>query len=165
MNTPKWRTGSPGQIILSLALIMTSVAMVAFLFNGDHLGNPAWHPHARFHGAQTAGIGMAMGLLGLWLLWRPTTDRRPGIIAAAVLAAIPPLSEFGALLVPGTSPIPNATNPNTISIWGLEVPGNLIAFAAMLILIAVGLTLALRGLRSSEKENSIRAESGPRSNE
>lgn len=155
MKANSGRLGSPGRIILTFALIVTAVAMVAFLFNGDHIGNPAWHPHARFHGAQAAGIGIALSLLGLWLLWRRTTDHRPGMIAASVIAAIPPLSEFGALLVPGTSPIPDATRPNTIPLWGLEVPGNLIAFFAMLILIAVGLMLALRSVRSTGDEDPV----------
>ena len=153
-----------GRGILTFALIVTPVAMVAFLFNVDHIGNPAWHPHARFHGAQAAGIGIALSLLGLWLLWRHTTDPRPGPISAAVIAAIPPLSEFGALLVPGTSPIPDATRPNTIPMGGLEVPGNLIAFAAMLILIAVGLMLALRSLRPAGDEHPVPTPRTPRTN-
>lgn len=146
--------GSPGRIILTFALIVTPVAMVAFLFNGDHIANPAWHPHARFHGAQLAGIGVAVSLLGLWLLWRRTTENRPSLIAAAVIAATPPLTEFGALLVPGASPIPDAARPNTIPLWGLEVPGNLIAFAGMLVLIAIGLALSLRSLHPIDDETS-----------
>lgn len=146
--------GSIGRGILTFALIVTPVAMVAFLSNSDHLGNPAWHPHARFHAAQLAGVGIAVSVLGLWLLWRRTTDRRPGPIAAAVIAAAPPLAEFAALLVPGTSPIPDEANPNTVPIGGLDVPGNLIAFAAQLVLIGVGLTLALRGLRVVEPQKA-----------
>lgn len=147
MTTRRVRKGlgrTIGRAILTFALIVTPIAMVAFLFGADHIGNPAWHPHARFHVAQLAGVGVAMSALGLWLLWRRTTDQRPGLIAAAAISAAPPLFEFGALLVPGASPIPDPARPNTVPIGGLDVPGNLIAFAAMLILIAIGLTLSLR---------------------
>lgn len=143
-------SGSIGRGILTLALVVTPVALVAFLSNSDHIANPAWHPHARFHATQLVGIGVAVSVLGLWLLWRRTSDRRPGLIAAAVIAAAPPLAEFAALLVPGTSPIPDEARPNTIPIGGLDVPGNLLAFAAQLILIGVGLTLTLRALRVTE---------------
>jgi len=132
-----------GRIILTIALVATPIAMVAFLFNGDHILNPAWHPHASFHGVQLAGIGVVMSLLGLWLLWR-RRDPIAGAIAAGVIAAAPPLAEFGALLVPGASPIPDAARPNTITLGGFDVPGNLIAFAVMLVFIAVGLALSLR---------------------
>lgn len=145
-------SGRAGRIILTVALVVTPIAMVIFLFNGDHVFNTAWHPHARFHAAQLACIGVAISILGLWLLWRRNYSIT-GAIAAAVITAAPPLAEFAALLVPGTSPIPDAARPNTLTFAGLEVPGNLIAFAAMLVLIAIGLTLSLRAIRATPQSS------------
>jgi hypothetical protein len=143
-NARRMLQARAGRIILTISLILTPAAMVVFLFNGEHIANPAWHPHARFHVAQLAGIAVVVSLLGLWLLWRRTRELVPGAVAAAVIAATPPLAEFGALLVPGASPIPDEANPNLVAAGAMQIPGNLIAFTFMLVLIAIGLALALQ---------------------
>lgn len=52
LSLGRTRRARAGRILLTIWLIVVPVSMGAFLFNGEHIGNPAWHPHARFHVAK-----------------------------------------------------------------------------------------------------------------
>ncbi len=64
----------------------------------QHIFNPNWSPHAKFHDAQYIVMSVLIGAISLTLLWR----NRALLICAAILST-PWLGMFGALLFPGTS--------------------------------------------------------------
>lgn len=68
----------------------------------QHLRNPDWPPHAKFHDAQYVTIGMLSGAYGLRLLLRRDAQRGEFYTAAAI-AAVPWLGMLGATLFPGTA--------------------------------------------------------------
>jgi hypothetical protein len=57
-----------GKFILSFVLVVGGVVATAVDWNASHLFNPAWHPHARFHGALFLLLLDATSLIVLWLL-------------------------------------------------------------------------------------------------
>ncbi|TVT07280.1 hypothetical protein FNH07_16810 [Amycolatopsis bartoniae] len=73
----------------------------------QHLRNPNWPPHAKFHDAQYIVMGMLTGGIGLRVLSRRGGDERARFQLAAALGSIPWLGMVGASLFPGTA----ATDP------------------------------------------------------
>lgn len=73
----------------------------------QHLRNPNWPPHAKFHDAQYIGMGMLTGAIGLRILVRRQGDPRAQFYLAAALGSVTWLGMWGALLFPGTA----ATDP------------------------------------------------------
>lgn len=53
----------------------------------QHLFNPNWPPHAKFHNAQTMLMGMVSGSLSLVILFGTRRLTLPVILLAAVIAA------------------------------------------------------------------------------
>ena len=59
-------------------LVLTGLAIGTIIgtgradLNRTHVFNPAWPPHARFHGAAGWGTVACSQLLAVWLLWRPS---------------------------------------------------------------------------------------------
>ena len=56
--------------IMSFVLLVGSILSFILDWSPNHLLNPAWHPHARFHGALMLFLLAGVSLTGLWLLWR-----------------------------------------------------------------------------------------------
>jgi hypothetical protein len=50
--------------------------MLSFVldWSPNHLLNPLWHPHARFHGALMLFLLAGISSLGTWLLWRRSVE-------------------------------------------------------------------------------------------
>jgi hypothetical protein len=92
---------------LLLTFVLAAQAISGFLLDWtpNHLLNPLWHPHARFHGGLLLFFLAGASATGLWLLWRRSLEPRVGITVAALIAASfwTPLLYAG-LLVPGSSP-------------------------------------------------------------
>lgn len=145
------RTGAygVGRFLTTLALIATPVALTIFLFNEDHALNPAWHPHARFHGAMLAWFGITMSLLGLWLLWRNSGERKVGALAAAAIVFLLWSGEIFASFIPRTGLTPDLANPNSVGLpLGIEIHGNILFTGLMIILSVVGGGLMSRSPRT-----------------
>ena len=67
----QFHSPSTGRSLLSLSALGTAVgAFIADVFNGTHIFNPLWRPHAKFHGGQTIAMSVFLGLMGLYLTWR-----------------------------------------------------------------------------------------------
>lgn len=152
-------SGRVGRSLLSFVLLATIVASIGFTWvgwTGEHIFNPAWHPHGRFHAAQLMCFVILMSLAGFWLVWRHSREPRIAVFVVAMLMTTLWGSEFLAFIVPGTSPSPELDNPNTFSVLGLQIYGNLF-FSGVMIALSV---LALLLTRASQP---IDPEAGDRS--
>ena len=69
----------------------------------QHMKNPRWPPHAKFHNAQTIFLGLALGILSIVLLFlhRPLT--RETLLVSAILASLYWICIFAAPVFPGTA--------------------------------------------------------------
>ena len=69
----------------------------------QHLRNPRWPPHAKFHNCQTMVMGLCLGGIVLWMLFGmgPLTPGR--LVLAACIAGTYFVSMLFAPLFPGTA--------------------------------------------------------------
>lgn len=70
-----------------MTLILAAGAVSSFVldWSPNHLLNPAWPPHAKFHGALLLFLLAGVSSTAIWLLWRPAGEPVLGIrVAAAV---------------------------------------------------------------------------------
>jgi hypothetical protein len=69
----------------------------------QHMRNPRWPPHAKFHNGQTIALSLLLGALALVLAWYPGGNRAVQFQVAVVVAALYWLSMLAAGLLPGTA--------------------------------------------------------------
>ena len=69
----------------------------------QHLYNPRWPAHAKFHNCQTMVIGIILGLASLWLLFGMGTLTIPHLLMAAVVAGAYFVSMLFAPMFPDTA--------------------------------------------------------------
>ena len=72
--------------IMSFVLLVGSILSFILDWSPNHLLNPAWHPHARFHGALMLFLLAGVSLTGLWLLWRGGREPEIAVRVAAFLS-------------------------------------------------------------------------------
>lgn len=117
---------------LLLTFVLVGGAVMSFLFDWsqNHLLNPLWHPHARYHSAILLFLFAGVALTATWLLWRRTSEHSTAFTAAALLSlsywtpffyvpTLLPISSYWAG-IPGHEP----------HIHGLLIYPNLIVVAA-----------------------------------
>lgn len=75
-----------GRLVLTYVLLMQCVLGFALDWSSNHLLNPLWHPHARFHGALLLFLLMGVSMMGLWLIWRPSKEPEVATTAAAIIS-------------------------------------------------------------------------------
>ena len=75
-----------GRWLLTVVLVGGALMSFALDWSGNHLLNPLWHPHARFHSAILLFLFAGVAGTGAWLLWRPTREPAAGFHAAALLS-------------------------------------------------------------------------------
>ena len=100
MSTPKL-----GKYLLTLVLVAQVVMGFALDWSSNHLLNPEWHPHARFHGALLLFLLAGVSGTGLWLLWRQSKEPEVALKAAALISLSfwTPFLYIGSI-VPGATP-------------------------------------------------------------
>ena len=134
METSKWLIafvaiyGGLGGIMFDAVIPATS---------RQHLWNPAWLPHAKFHNVQTMLMGLFNAIATLVMLFalRPLT--LPVLLVAAALAALYFVCMLLAPLFPGTAwsdPEFEAANPRPL---GIPVQKFLSMLATGLVIIAI----------------------------
>lgn len=65
-NTARW--------LMTLILASGSILSFVLDWSPNHLLNPLWHPHARFHGALLLFLLAGVSAMGIWLLWRRSRE-------------------------------------------------------------------------------------------
>ncbi|MDD7965421.1 DUF6640 family protein [Actinomycetospora lemnae] len=69
----------------------------------QHMRNPRWPGHAKFHNAQYIVMSAVLGGLGLRLLRSPHGDPDHNRVMAAAIVSVPYLGMYGAAAFPGTA--------------------------------------------------------------
>ncbi|MCF6473167.1 hypothetical protein FAF44_32965 [Nonomuraea sp. MG754425] len=130
-----------------VALMAVETALGALVFDvivpdtaHEHLFNPAWSPHAKFHDAQYIVTSLALGLLALALLAVRRGDAHSRLLWAAGVLAVPWASMFPALLFPGTASYDPEFANETQFVLGLH--GQLFMAVLTLAILAVAAFLA-----------------------
>src|SRR2546430_571881 len=83
-------TRNAPRILMTFILLSSGILSFLLDWSPNHLLNPLWHPHARFHGALLLFFLAGVALTGTWLLWRRSTEPEVAFTVAARLTA-PPL--------------------------------------------------------------------------
>jgi hypothetical protein len=73
---------------LLLTLVLVGGALMSFLLDwrANHLLNPLWHPHARYHAAILLFLFAGVASVGTWLLWRRSREPNVAFTAASLLS-------------------------------------------------------------------------------
>jgi hypothetical protein len=74
------------RILMTFILLAGSVLSFLLDWSPNHLLNPLWHPHARFHGALLLFFLAGVALTGTWLLWRRSREPQVAFTVAALLS-------------------------------------------------------------------------------
>jgi hypothetical protein len=135
-----------GRWILSSAATLTAVGGFLADWNGTHLFNPNWPPHAKFHDAQSILLGSFLGLSGLYLLWRRGEHPESDLVLGALLPAFFWMAQGASFVFPGAEGLEAEFPEKVPRIRGLWL-NERVPSALMLVLIAVGY-LAERGRRA-----------------
>jgi hypothetical protein len=68
------RRETAARILMTIILMGGSILSFALDWSPNHLLNPLWHPHARFHGALLLFLLAGVSTMGTWLLWRRSKE-------------------------------------------------------------------------------------------
>jgi hypothetical protein len=74
------------KIIMTFVLLGGSILSFILDWSSNHLLNPEWHPHARFHGALMLFLLAGVSIVGVWLLWRDSREPEVAMKVAAFIA-------------------------------------------------------------------------------
>jgi len=145
-----------GRLILTGVLLMQSVVGFALDWSGNHLLNPLWHPHARFHGALLLFLLTGVSLMGIWLLWRQSKEPEIAIVVAAIISL-----SFWTPFFYITFRLPGATlwagDPARVPHLGGSVFYPNVAVAGLFLALTAAACLLYAGTRSSaSKQPSLR---------
>ena len=69
----------------------------------QHLNNPAWPPHAKFHNVQAMLMGAGLGTLALVMLFTVSPLTFPVLLCAAAVASMYYIAMEFAIIFPGTA--------------------------------------------------------------
>src|SRR5690348_8667058 len=75
-----------GRTLVTAVLAATTVVSFVLDWSPNHLLNPLWHPHARFHGALLLFLLAGVSGTALWLLWRESKEPEVALKAAALIS-------------------------------------------------------------------------------
>ena len=107
----------------------------------QHLWNPAWPPHAKFHNGQTMLMGIFGGLLSLAILFGARPLTLPLFLLAAGVAASYFVSMAAAPLFPGTDWIDPEFAGETGRPLGLAPQQFVTYVLCMIVLVAIVLAV------------------------
>jgi hypothetical protein len=125
------------RILMTIVLAAGAIASFILDWRENHLLNPLWHPHARFHGALLLFMLAGVSATGIWLMWRKSLEPEVATRAAALLSLSfwTPLF-YVTTVLPGANSWAGAPEADP-RLHGAVVTPNLLIAAA---LVAVNLT-------------------------
>ncbi|TRO37820.1 hypothetical protein EQ845_04845 [Pseudomonas putida] len=129
-------------LIAAMNLVAAFWADVLGPFAQEHIFNPRWPPHAKFHDAQYICMSMLISVIALWLLWRRDHRQTINQIVSGLILATPYISMYGALLFPGTAMLDPEFDKPSSYVVGLHP--QILASTAILFVISVSIALASR---------------------
>src|ERR1700730_5543850 len=134
-----------GRILLTLVLAATPVLSFILDWSPNHLLNPLWHPHARFHGALLLFMLAGVSGTAIWLLWRKSSEPEVALRAAGLLALSfwTPLFYITSVL-PGSTSWAGALEADP-RLRGSLVTPHLIVAGGFVLIIVTGLFLSFGG--------------------
>jgi Family of unknown function (DUF6640) len=148
-----------GRSLLTFVLTATTVASFILDWSPNHLLNPLWHPHARFHGALLLFLLAGASVTGIWMMWRKSSEPEIALRVAAFLSLSfwTPLFYIERILNGSTAWAGAAgTDPRLSGSW---VTPNLIVAAGFVAASMWGLALSVR---PAEPRVPARSSSGGR---
>jgi hypothetical protein len=141
-----------GRILLTVVLAATTILSFILDWSPNHLLNPLWHPHARFHGALLLFMLAGVSGTAIWLLWRKSSEPNVALRAAALvsLSFWTPLFYITSLLSGSTSwaGAPDA-DPR---LRGSLVTPNLIVAALFILITVASFYLSFNSERAAHGE-------------
>jgi hypothetical protein len=128
--------------LMTAVLASTTIASFVLDWSPNHLLNPLWHPHARFHGALLLFMLAGVSAVAIWQLWRPSKEPEMAIRMAGFLSL-----SFWTPLFYITSVLPSATSwagrPEADPrLTGSFVTPNLLVAAAFVLVTIVPMCLS-----------------------
>jgi hypothetical protein len=106
----------------------------------QHMRNPRWPAHAKFHNAQYIVMSAALGGVAMRLLNSPNGDPDHNRVVATAILSVPYVGMYGAAAFPGTALSDEEFSDSPANrVMGVEV--NLLS--ASICLAALGTSLAL----------------------
>jgi hypothetical protein len=133
------------RILLTFVLAASTIASFILDWRLNHLLNPLWHPHARYHGALLLFMLAGVSATGIWLLWRKSAEPEVAIRTAALLnlSFWTPLFYITTVLPSATTWAGSAeTDPRLHGSW---ITPNLEVAAALVVLNVAVIAMSLRG--------------------
>jgi Family of unknown function (DUF6640) len=76
-----------GRLLMTLILVLQALLGFVLDWRSNHLLNPLWVPHARFHGALLLFLLAGVSATGVWLLWRKSQEPEVAVKATALTSA------------------------------------------------------------------------------
>ena len=104
MSERNRRTFPLGKVLISVSALGTGIGVYVADWNESHIYHPAWPPHAKFHNAQTMSMGVALGAVALYHLWKPAPTRA-SLATAATVASVYGVTQLSVALYPGISSV------------------------------------------------------------
>src|SRR5439155_23464817 len=135
---------SAGRALMSVVLTAGAVASFILDWRPNHLLNPLWHPHARFHGALLLFMLAGVSGTAVWFLWRESREPEVALRVAALLSL-----SFWTPLFYVTSLLPGSTSWAGLPeadprLRGSLVTPNLIVSALFVLLTIAGFALSFK---------------------
>ena len=92
------------RVLLTLVGIVTSTGAFLADWNETHIHNTRWPPHAKFHNGQTMSMGLSLGAITLYYLWRPLKAEaaKDNLNTVMIFASLYWVTQLSAILYPGT---------------------------------------------------------------
>src|SRR3954447_126375 len=132
-----------GRVMMTIVLALSTVLSFVLDWSPNHLLNPLWHPHARFHGALLLFLFAGVSVTSIWLLWRKSSEPEIALRAAAFLSLSfwTPLFYITSVL-PGSTSWAGAADTDP-RLRGSLVTPNLIVAAVFVLITVAGFVLSL----------------------
>ena len=130
------------RMLLAAFCAIQGLATILMDLNRTHATHPQWLGHARFHVVWQTGTVVALAIVELVLLWAPGPLESERFYLAALLACMPMIGFFAALVTrrtyTGTLSDPDGIPPARFIVRGRQilVDMNLVAEVAAIIAVA-----------------------------